>query len=83
MARRRSRISIMPLCKIGTLAHNRDFTPSEYEQYTGAPATQVQSLFRRGVLRRTGRGRYYPTARGWNIVERACSLVPIRLRRKR
>jgi hypothetical protein len=73
--KRKSRVPLAAICKIGTLAHNRDFSPSEYRQYTGRSSGDVAALVQRGLLRKTGRGRYYPTGRGWGVLERSCRLL--------
>ena len=56
--------------KIGTLAHNRAFTPSELTQYAGVdgPAV-VRRLVRGGYLQRVSRGHYAPTRDGWAWIE--------------
>jgi hypothetical protein len=73
MARRKA-ISAKLVCKVATLAHNRAFTPSEFSQYTGTSGV-VQSLTRRGILRKVPGGRYYPTPRGWKAIDRACNMA--------
>jgi hypothetical protein len=74
MARRR-KISARVICKLGTLAHNRAFTPSDLSSYAGAATGTVQSLVRRGIVTRVSSGRYYPTWKGWKVIDRACTMA--------
>ncbi len=61
------------LCKLGTLAHNRPFTPRDVTEYTGVDGSAaVKKLRRLQYVTRTDRGRYFPTAKGWDAIERAC-----------
>ena len=53
---------------LGTLAHNRRFTPAEFTEAGGSPA-KLRSLHRGGFVRRVGRGEYVPTTRGWALIE--------------
>lgn len=61
------------LCKLGTLAHNRSFSPRDVSEYVGVDgAAAVKKLRRLHLVEATGRGRYYPTTKGWDAIERAC-----------
>ena len=71
IASRRMRVSLPTIRKLGTLAHNRQFSPSEFAEYTGQPAAMVAAMVRRGILTRVAPAAYYPTARGWAAIERA------------
>lgn len=74
MAKRR-RISARLICKLGTLAHNRAFTSSDLSSYTGAAPGTMKSLVRRGIVQKvSGRGAYYPTPKGWKVIDRACNM---------
>lgn len=67
-------ISNRVVCKLGTLSHNRRFTPKDLRQYTGADLVDLYVLVRRKIVEATGRGRYYPTSHGWEVIERACRM---------
>lgn len=62
---------------IGTLAHNRSFTIADVREYTAYDRPEisrnagklVRMLRRNGLLHRAGRGRYYPTSKGWAWIE--------------
>lgn len=71
--KRRTRVRLVNLCKIGTIAHNRPFSRRDFVEYAGTGA-QLNALLRRGVIKRVGRGEFYPTSKGWDIVERACKM---------
>lgn len=73
MPKRRA-ISARTICKLATLAHNRAFTPSDLTSYVGVASGTVQSLVRRGIVKSVGRGSYYPTAKGWKVIDRACNM---------
>lgn len=61
------------LCKLGTLAHNKDFTARDVSEYVGVDGSAaVRKMRKHGLLRKTSRGKYYPTPKGWRAVERAC-----------
>lgn len=84
MARRRPKDpagAVTVLCTLGTLAHNRAFTPGEvqdYIHYGGSGrinTSNALALFlRRGWLRRVEGRRLYPTGKGWRAIEIACGL---------
>jgi hypothetical protein len=61
------------LCKIGTLAHNRAFTSSEFESYAGPPS-DLKLFKSKGWLRVVEGRKLYPTAKGWRAIEIACAL---------
>lgn len=63
------------VCKLGTLAHNRAFYLGEFNEYTGAGRTTLQKLVKRGILEKVERHRYYPTAKGWKVIEKSCKLA--------
>jgi hypothetical protein len=77
-------VTVRTLCKLGTLAHNRGekkgapgghagvFSPVDFAQYTGVHASQFATLKRRGIIKRVAGGGYYPTKKGWAVIERAC-----------
>lgn len=63
------------LCAAGTLAHNRSFTKRDMAEYAGFQARDaVSSLYAAGLLRKTGKGEFYPTEPGWRAVEIACGI---------
>jgi Mn-dependent DtxR family transcriptional regulator len=63
------------LCKIGTLAHNKDFTARDISEYVGVDGSAaVRKMKKHGLLKSVSRGRYYPTPKGWRTVEGACRL---------
>lgn len=65
----------------GTLAHNRAFTVQEVREYagysggmglrrpSGSAESIVRGMVRDGLLKSTSRGRYAPTAAGWEWIE--------------
>lgn len=71
---RKIKLSLRTVCKLGTIAHNKDFSPNDFTSYTGAPSHHLAVLMRRGIVKRVGPGRYYPTAKGWNVIERSCRI---------
>lgn len=68
------------LCSLGTLAHNRPFAPREIHEYlrfepgapTVSPAVVMRKLRKHGLVRSVGGGKYTPTPKGWNLIERVC-----------
>lgn len=79
--KRKTKIGLDPLCALGTLAHNRSFSPSDYRSYLspfnrpsagGKRPPPIKILVKRGVVLRVSRGKYYPTEKGWKVIERAC-----------
>jgi hypothetical protein len=58
------------LAKLGTLAHNRLFSPAEFRQ-VGGTSTDLQHLVREGLVEKKGRGTYFPTPPGWEAIEQA------------
>jgi hypothetical protein len=68
------KLSLGTVCKLGTIAHNTDFSPRDFAEYTGAPSYTLAALVKRGIVKRTSPGRYYPTAKGWNVIERSCRI---------
>lgn len=77
MARRRYKPSIGAICKIGTLAHNRSFTAAELRQYSGhnwGGPSLITWLKKHGHIMRVGdgRGKLYPTKKGWKMIDKAC-----------
>jgi hypothetical protein len=54
--------------KIGTISHNRSFTRRDWEEY-GLPLRLFTRMQRAGMLKRTTRGHYAPTVKGWNEIE--------------
>ena len=90
MSRRKTPVRLRAVCIIGTLAHNRDFSAQDFREYASIahphdrvsnPDRALRSLIKRGVIERSGRGRYYPTSKGWSIIERSCRLDRRRGRR--
>lgn len=72
------------LCNIGTLAHNRSFTTKEVRQYVGPQGSQLVTWLKKHKhIARSADGKtsFYPTKRGWKMVEKACGASP-RKRRK-
>lgn len=72
-------ISNRVLCKLGTLSHNRQFSSRDFVDYTGEAPTQLRVLMKRGIVEQSREGlyavrSYYPTRRGWDIIERACRI---------
>lgn len=74
MARRNKvRISDRDLCRVGTVAHNQDFTVRDLSDYLRKDAApMVRRMRKEGMLEQTSRGRYFPTKRGWRNIENAC-----------
>jgi hypothetical protein len=74
MAKRsKVRISDYDLCRVGTLAHNRDFSRRELSEYLRRDASPMfKRMVKEGMLERVGRGRYFPTEQGWRNIENAC-----------
>jgi hypothetical protein len=61
------------LCKLGTLAHNRTFSALDVSEYVGVDgAAAVKKLTRLHLVKKVGARFYYPTAKGWDAIERAC-----------
>ncbi len=64
---------------LGTLAHNRGFTRQDYREYLrwdsefrGTADLAFKQLLRAKLIRRTEkRGEYYPTAKGWDLIDKA------------
>ena len=62
---------------IGTLAHNRQFTIQDLEQYTQFDRPHIASraksmigkMVKMGYLERTSRGHYFPTKAGWAWID--------------
>jgi hypothetical protein len=82
MAKKRFKPGLRTICAIGTVAHNRDFTPGELAEYARVSAARgklsatrptIAWLLKHGHVRKTKRGRYYPTGKGWKMIEKACS----------
>ena len=87
-ARRRKRYkpSLVSLCKIGTIAHNRPFNARDMREYsegyqdTKETPQRIKWLLRNKLIqvadkRHAGGGATYsPTAKGWKMIERACKL---------
>jgi len=71
---RNFKLNLNTVCKLGTIAHNRDFSANDFTAYTGAPSSHLSVLMRRGIVKRVRAGRYYPTARGWDVIERSCRI---------
>ena len=75
MAKRKKRPdAARQLCKLGTLAHNRAFTPSELRQYAGS-ASAIPLFKRKGWIKSIEKRRLYPTKKGWRAIELACALT--------
>lgn len=83
MASRRFKPPVRILCTLGTLAHNRAFKPREISEYIRFEpgGFQMQAKVRPTVawlkkhkLVKAGdtKGTLYPTAKGWNMIEKAC-----------
>ena len=71
---REIKVSLQTVCKLGTIAHNTDFSPRDFAEYTGSPTYVLNVLMRRGIVKRVSPGRYYPTPKGWNAIERSCRI---------
>ena len=75
--------SVRVICSLGTLAHNRAFKARELIEYnSGNPFSRAHDpmrnktmawLKKHGHVRKVDGG-WYPTAKGWNMVEKACRL---------
>lgn len=79
MKRKAFKPSLRSLCAIGTVAHNRAFRPAELKQYLRfeenvEPIKVVNWLKRNKLVGEAERGRYWPTAKGWKMIERACAV---------
>lgn len=72
MAKRNSARVMKTLCKLGTVAHNRQFTPRDLYEYGGSRAA-LTYLRRNGFV--TGKNKLFPTKKGWRAVELACALT--------
>ena len=44
------------------------------QEYTGQPSHALSPLQRRGIIKRVSAGKYYPTAKGWDVIERSCRI---------
>lgn len=80
MARQRYKPSIVSICKIGTVAHNRSFTARELREYVQIKdrKTMLSWLKRNKLISWTATGgpgpeRYHPTTKGWRMIEKACA----------
>lgn len=75
MPRRRYKPAVGVICKIGTVAHNRPFTAKELREYSGSmgDARMIKWLRKHGHIRSVGGGKLYPTAKGWKMIESACT----------
>lgn len=68
------------ICKLGTLAHNRGFSLRDYREYTGGSRSDLLAMIRRGLLTSTSPANskkvaeYYPTSKGWDVIEKSCRL---------
>jgi hypothetical protein len=72
-AKKRVRITDYDLCRVGTVAHNRAFTTRDLSEYLRKDAkAMVRRMIREKMLTRAGRGKYFPTKRGWRDIENAC-----------
>lgn len=90
MARKkRYKPPLQALCKLGTIAHNRPFTTRDLREYTGEGVQLVRWLKRNKLVRPIASDRdpatgaaakrqrtypLYPTAKGWNMIEKACKV---------
>ena len=75
VATRNRKGAFRALCAAGTLAHNRAFTRRDMGEYAGPQARDaVSSLHAAGLLRKVGKGGFYPTKPGWRAVEIACGI---------
>lgn len=85
MPRKRYKPSVGVICKIGTIAHNRPFTAKELREYSGSmgDTRMINWLRKHGHIMATGyqsgagtgsRGSrsFYPTPKGWKMIEAAC-----------
>jgi hypothetical protein len=71
----RRRVALRTVCKLGTIAHNRPFSARDFYDYVGRVGrVDIHALQRRGIIKKTGPNTYYPTAKGWNAIERACRM---------
>lgn len=78
--------SVRAICAIGTVAHNRAFTARDLVEYAGTSAYPKRTgrtgaqliawLKKHGHIRSIGgvdaKRKYYPTAKGWKMIEKAC-----------
>ncbi len=82
--KKRYKPTVRQICVIGTLAHNRpSFTMNELRQYIRFDGHDYYKLDtkqftawlkRHGLARDAGggRGKLYPTSKGWKMIEKAC-----------
>lgn len=72
------------LTALGTLAHNRSFTRSDFLDYLrfdrnftgGGAEAAFRQLLRAGLIERIRRGEYFPTPEGWLEIEKATTTTP-------
>lgn len=85
MPKRRFKPSLRVICSLGTLAHNRTFKSRELIEYnSGDPMSRAHDPMRNKTmawLKKHGhvrlgdrKGTWYPTGKGWNMIEKACKL---------
>jgi hypothetical protein len=65
-------LPVRKVAKLGTIAHNRQFTPLDFREYAGGTAAELRVLVQRGLVERVSRGLYFPTPEGWEVVKAAC-----------
>jgi predicted transcriptional regulator len=76
MPKKKVRISDYDLCRVGTVAHNRDFSARDLSEYLGKDTgPMLRRMLREGIVSSVSRGRYYPTKKGWRNIENACEGV--------
>ena len=72
MARKRYKPSVKAICKLGTISHNTQFTTRDLREYTGEGPQMIRWLKRNKLVSAEGRGKFFPTIKGWNMIDKAC-----------
>lgn len=62
------------LAKLGTIAHNRRFSPAEFREAGGTDGL-LTAFVREGLVERVEKGQYFPTPAGWLAIEEAVTWV--------
>jgi hypothetical protein len=76
MPKKKVKITDYDLCRVGTVAHNTDFSPRDLSEYLGKDAgPMLRRMVREGIVERVSRGRYFPTKAGWRHIKNACEGV--------
>lgn len=79
--KKRYKPSLQSLCEIGTIAHNRPFNARDMREYSHSDddaqevPMRIKWLIKHKLIQPVDKGRtYFPTAKGWKMIERACSV---------